>query len=117
MSADRWAERLAAILETRIESGVLLAANLITAAWEEAGKPDLRTAAVPPSEVVAVPHPDSVLYVGSQNSTVYHRPDCNHASRIKLENRVTFDSQDRARAAGRTPCKTCKPDAPEKPAP
>lgn len=115
ISAERLAERLAPILETRIESGALLAANLITTAWAEAGKPDLKTAAVPPSPAVPNPHTVTVLYVGSQNSTVYHRPDCSHASRIKLENRVTFDSRDRALAAGRTPCKACKPDAPEKP--
>lgn len=115
--AEKLAERAAPILETRIESGALLAANLIAAAWTQAGKPDLKTAAPPPSPVAAIPHGDTRLYVGSQNSTVYHRPDCSHVSRIKLENRVTFDSQDQARAAGRTPCKACKPDAPQKPAP
>jgi hypothetical protein len=99
-------------LETQIESGALLAANLITAAWAEAGKPELATAAFdPPPRGVAIPHAVSVLYVGSRNSTVYHHPSCSHVPRIKLENRVTFDTQERARAAGRTPCKTCKPDA------
>lgn len=116
--AERMAEQAALILEARIESGALLAANLIAAAWAEAGKPDLRTAALaPPPRVVAVPLAVAVLYVGSRNSTVYHHPTCSHVARIKLENRVTFESQELARAAGRTPCKSCKPDAPDKPPP
>lgn len=115
---EEWAERAASILETQIESGALLAANLIAAAWAEAGKPELTTAAsIPPTRVEAVPHAVAVLYVGSRNSTVYHHADCSHVPRIKLENRVTFDTQEQARAAGRTPCKTCKPDAPDKPPP
>lgn len=113
---EKWAERAAPILETQIETGALFAANLIAAAWVEAGKPDLTTAAlIPPPRLVAVPHAVAVLYVGSRNSTVYHHPDCSHAPRIKAENRVTFDTQEQARAAGRTPCKTCKPDLPTKP--
>jgi hypothetical protein len=113
--AEKLAERAAPILETQIESGALLAANLIAAAWAEADKPELRTTAVlTPPRVKAVPHAVAVLYVGSRNSTVYHHPGCSHAPRIKLENRVTFDTQEQARAAGRTPCKTCKPDAPDK---
>lgn len=117
-SAEKLAERAAPILETQIESGALLAANLIAAAWAEAGKPELgNTALVAPPRVVPIPRAIPVLYVGSKNSTVYHRPDCSQASRIKLENRVTFDTQDLARAAGRTPCKSCKPNAPDKPPP
>jgi len=110
--------RVAAILETRIESGALLAANLIAGAWEEAGKPELKSAATaPPSRVVAIPNAIAVLYVGTQNSTVYHHHSCSHAARIKLENRVTFESVAKARAAGRTPCKACRPGAPPKPPP
>jgi len=116
--AERIAERVAPILETQIESGALLAANLIAAAWTEAGKPELRaTAVLMPPLIKAIPHAAAVLYVGSRNSTVYHHPSCSHAPRIKLENRVNFETQEQARAAGRMPCKACKPDAREKPPP
>jgi hypothetical protein len=118
MFTEKSTERAAPILETQIESGALLAANMIAAAWSEADKPELRTTAVlPPPRVVPVPHAVAVLYVGTRNSTVYHHPTCSHVPRIKLENRVTFDTQEQARAAGRTPCKTCKPDTPDKPPP
>ena len=118
MFTEKSTERAAPILETQIESGALLAANLIAAAWSEAGKPELRTTAVlPPPRVVPVPHAVAVLYVGARNSTVYHHPTCSHVPRIKPENRVTFDTQEQARTAGRMPCKTCKPDTPDKPPP
>ncbi len=115
-SAEKLAEQAAPILETQIESGALLAANLIAAAWSEAGKPDLTTAAVVvPAPPATTPRVSSAVFVGSRNSTVYHRPDCPHAARIKLENRVTYETQELVRAAARTPCKSCKPDVPAKP--
>lgn len=115
---EKWAERAVPILEIQIESGALLAANLISAAWSDADKPELKTTGVlTPPRVVAIPHAVAVLYVGSRNSTVYHHPTCAHAPRIKPENRVTFESKELARAAGRTPCKTCKPDIPDNPPP
>jgi len=49
------------------------------------------------------------LFVGSRNSTKYHRPDCRHAQNIKDDNRMTFSSGAEARAAGREPCGTCDP--------
>jgi len=113
---EKLAERAAPILETQIEAGALLSANLIVAAWTQAGKPELKTATA--AQRVAASHQAvAVSYVGSRNSTVYHRSDCAHVARIKAENRVTFESADKARAAGRTPCQTCKPDAAEKPPP
>jgi len=114
--ADRLAERAAPILEARIEAGALLAADLIASAWTEAGKPELKTAAAvaPPSPAPA-PHVATGGFVGSRNSTVYHRSTCTHAAKIKPENRVTYESVEKAKAASRTPCKTCKPDVPAKP--
>jgi len=114
--ADRLAERAAPILEARIEAGALLAADLIASAWTQAGKPELKTAAVvaPPSPAPA-PHVATGGFVGSRNSTVYHRSTCPHAATIKPENRVIYESVEKAKAASRTPCKTCKPDAPAKP--
>jgi len=114
--AEKLAEQAAPILETQIESGALLAANLISAAWLEAGRPDMKSAVVvAPTPPATTPRVLSAVFVGSRNSTVYHRPDCPHAARIKLENRVIFETQDQIRAAARTPCKTCKPDTPAKP--
>jgi hypothetical protein len=113
---DKLAERAAPILEARIEAGALLAADLIASAWTLAGKPELKTAAVvaPPSPAPAPPVAAGG-FVGSRNSTVYHRNTCTHAAKIRPENRVTFESVEKAKAASRTPCKTCKPDAPAKP--
>jgi hypothetical protein len=114
--ADRLAERAAPILETRIEAGALLAADLIASAWTQAGKPELKTAAVvaPPSPAPA-PHVAAGGFVGSRNSTVYHRSTCPHAVKIKPDNRVIYESVEKAKAASRTPCKACKPDGPAKP--
>ncbi len=115
--ADRLSERAAPILESRIEAGALLAAGLIAAAWTQAGKPELKTAATAAPSPPPVPAPRVATgeFVGSRNSTIYHRSDCGHAARIKPENRVMYESAEKAKAASRTPCKTCKPDAPAKP--
>jgi methylphosphotriester-DNA--protein-cysteine methyltransferase len=48
-------------------------------------------------------------YVGSVNSDKYHVPSCRWAQNIKSENEVWFSSSEEARAAGYSPCKTCKP--------
>ena len=45
----------------------------------------------------------------SKESHVYHLPSCNHAKRIKDENRIVFDSPQWARAARYAPCAQCKP--------
>jgi hypothetical protein len=114
--ADRLAERAAPILEARIEAGALLAARLIASAWTEAGKPEFRTVPVTaPPAPTSEPRAVAVVLVGSRNSTIYHRSDCTHAARIKPENRVIYESVEKAKAAGRTPCKACKPEAPAKP--
>jgi hypothetical protein len=106
----------APMLETRIEEGALLAANLITAAWIKAGKPEWKIAVSTPTAVPALGMPDAPAgFVGSRNSTIYHRAMCSHVARIKNENRVSFDTPDKAHSAGRTPCQACKPDASAKP--
>ncbi len=107
-------------MKMQLESGALLAVNLIVGAWEEAGRPDLKPVTVPPApakaEVVAAAPPSNAaanesLFVGSQSGGVYHRASCSHAARIKAENRVSFETAAQAQSAGRTPCKACKPDA------
>lgn len=47
--------------------------------------------------------------VGSKKSDKYHRPDCRWAKKITAANLITFRSPAEAKAAGYTPCKTCKP--------
>lgn len=55
---------------------------------------------------------NSVNFVGSMSSQVFHRATCRHAQRIKVENLVRFANSAAARKAGRTPCKSCQPDGP-----
>lgn len=112
---QRLADRAAPIMETRLEAGALLGANLITAAWVEAGKPSIHTTPATSSVVrdrASPPKPVASPYVGSRNSTIFHKATCPHARRIKPENLVGFDSVGEAIRAGRTPCKTCKPEVP-----
>lgn len=56
-SEKKLAERGAPILETQIEAGALLAANLIVAAWTDAGRPPLSTQATAPATAKAGPSP------------------------------------------------------------
>jgi len=51
----------------------------------------------------------SVMYVGSANSNVYHYPTCASAQRINPSNLVTFSSAADAQAKGYRPCKVCRP--------
>lgn len=107
-------ERAAPIIETQIESGALLGAELIVSAWIEAGKPELPARAVESVSKAVVntsgaPNTEKA-FVGSRSSKIFHRASCSHVARIKPENRVNFDTAEQARAKGRTPCKSCKPD-------
>ena len=100
-----------AIIESRLEDGALLAANLIVGAWVTADRPELRGDAITAAPASA----GSVLvadWVGSVNSTIVHKAGCPHARRIRPANRVTFTSAFDARQAGRSACKTCKPVLP-----
>lgn len=47
-------------------------------------------------------------YVASVHGTKYHFVWCGSADRINEENRVYFDSAEKARAAGYTPAATCE---------
>jgi len=48
-------------------------------------------------------------YVGSTDSTTFHRLMCRHVNRILLENQIQFANRDEAVAKGYMPCQTCKP--------
>lgn len=107
---DRLIERTADVMETRLEAAALLAADLIGGAWAVTGRPslghDLESATDGGGEATPTP------YLGSRNSTIFHRSDCSHARRIKPSNRTSFPTAAAAAKAGRSPCKTCKPGIP-----
>jgi len=48
-------------------------------------------------------------YVASKNGEVFHRPSCRSAKRISPANLVGYASRESAIAAGKQPCKLCKP--------
>lgn len=108
----RISARAGSIMASRLEAGALLAANLIGTAWVDAGTP-------PPDEWVGGGAPVAIRrqpngkasapFVGSRNSTIFHRSACSHARRIKPANRVYFDTPVSAHQAGRIPCKSCRP--------
>lgn len=50
----------------------------------------------------------SVRLVASKNSDKYHLPWCGGADRITEENKIWFDSEEVARAAGYTPAANCE---------
>ncbi|MGB2985552.1 MAG: Ada metal-binding domain-containing protein [Phycisphaerae bacterium] len=114
---DRLADRAASIMESRLEAAALLGANLIGTAWVEAGSPPpgewmAATPAVPAD--TSSPNRMKGPYVGSRNSTVFHRATCSHAKRINPANRVYFKTAQEALDAGRKPCKSCRPDRAKK---
>ncbi|MCD4740021.1 hypothetical protein K8R43_02375 [archaeon] len=47
--------------------------------------------------------------IASKYSDVFHRADCPHAQRIKLENIVYFETVEEAEAAGYRACMVCRP--------
>jgi hypothetical protein len=57
--------------------------------------------------IQAVTKTNSITYVGSKNSDKYHLTTCKWAGNIKTSNKVTFNSENQARARGYSPCKTC----------
>jgi hypothetical protein len=49
------------------------------------------------------------MYVASKNANAFHKPDCRWAKNISPGNLVGYGSRDEAIAAGKKPCKSCKP--------
>jgi len=48
-------------------------------------------------------------YVASQNSQVFHKPDCRWAKKISPQNLLGYDTREQAIEAGKKPCRWCKP--------
>ncbi|MEK6798683.1 MAG: hypothetical protein AABZ12_06950 [Planctomycetota bacterium] len=110
----RLADQTAPLLEERIEAGALLGAQLIVAAWKEAGSPSLQPT---PAGASAPPHVASGSaasgdFVGSIGSTIVHRSNCPHVARISADRRVSYSTLELATAAGRKPCRACRPGSP-----
>lgn len=103
-------ERCGHVIEHRLESAALAAANLIGGAWHRADRPALPIAKTGTTDTQGpATRASSEKFVGSRNSSVYHRAGCRHASRIKTGNLVQFDTADQATSQGKRPCRTCKP--------
>lgn len=61
----------------------------------------------PSKEDLAKKTPGVIAVVGSKSGTKYHLPDCPGAKRIKPENLITFETVEKAKAAGYTPAANC----------
>jgi len=55
-----------------------------------------------------LPNGEGGLLVASRNSTKYHFPWCSGAQRISEQNKIWFESEEEARAAGYEPAGNCK---------
>lgn len=51
----------------------------------------------------------ATIYVGSDESDKYHKPNCRWAKEINEENLINFESIDEAKTAGYSSCGTCRP--------
>ncbi len=48
-------------------------------------------------------------YVASKNSSIFHRPQCHLAKRIKSKNLIGYQTREHAVEDGKRPCKGCDP--------
>lgn len=62
-----------------------------------------------PATQIIKPTAAKYKYVASKKRKVFHRPECNSAKRIKLENLIGYNSRIEAIKARKRPCKRCKP--------
>ena len=109
---DYVSDRAASIIESRLEAGSLLAANLIGGAWVQAGSPPPGAWEAPTPALTGRPNsvePRSGPFVGSRKSTIFHRTNCSHARRIKPANLISFKTAREAQTIGRSPCRSCRP--------
>ncbi len=120
---DQMDERCGEVCVERLTAAVRFGASLIVGAWKEAGSPRLdeiakrvETRALasrgpdPERGKPAAPAPAAGSeVVGSRNSDVYHRPDCEWAKKISPKNLVKFKSAKDAVSEGRRACNGCNP--------
>lgn len=122
--------RCGELLVERMQAAAALSANLISGAWEQAGRPVIvmaakNPAAKPEPAIAARDHAAEVKtapkatgpadgaandgLVGSDKSAVYHHPGCEHAKKISASNLVHYASTQEAEAQGKRACRVCKP--------
>ena len=65
------------------------------------------TASLAAPKAIAPAAKTSGTYVASKNGTKFYLPTCSTAKRIKEENKIWFDTEDEARAAGFEPGANC----------
>ena len=51
----------------------------------------------------------ATVYIGNRNSKKFHLPDCESVSKMKAENKVTFQTRNTAISQGYAPCSVCNP--------
>jgi hypothetical protein len=96
----------------RITNVVMQQIEMFTEAFLAANPPGKRAPDPPKADSTnSANKPVAVgyLFVASKNSKVFHRPNCRSANRISTENLVGYASREQALAAGKQPCKLCKP--------
>lgn len=94
----------------KIAAAVMQQVEMFTEAFLAANPPGKRAPDITNSTNSAdKPVVAGYLFVASKNSKVFHRPNCRSASRISNENLVGYASREQALAAGKQPCKLCKP--------
>ncbi len=114
------------IVVERLRAAAMLAANLITGAWEQAGRPVVGGGGPAGGQVPTGPQANPgekprekspstepsqpVRLVGSKNSAVFHRSDCPHVQKISPSNLVYYASAEDAKRQGKRPCQVCKPE-------
>ena len=74
----------------------------------EAKRAVLTTEGVDPAHLERLAS-SGVRYFGSDTTHIFCFPTCRHARRLMDKHRVTFRSEQEARAAGYRPCKVCRP--------
>lgn len=62
------------------------------------------------SSAFPLAHAESLPYVASKSSDVYHMIECGHADKIDKANRIYFSSRTAAEKTGRRPCSYCGDD-------
>jgi hypothetical protein len=62
-----------------------------------------------PTQVIQQTQVPKYVYIASNNSSVFHKPECRWAKNISQNNLVGYKSRDEAIKAGKRPCRSCNP--------
>jgi hypothetical protein len=103
VSSSSWYEQVQKVVLRQVES--FIAARKAAAPHDGEAPVLLDAPALPKNAAGASQAP----FVGSKNSSVFHRSDCRLTKTISEKNLVTYQSREEAIAAGKRPCKSCNP--------